>query len=367
MIASIDLPTQYEELQHDLDDAYHRVARRGQFICYEECEAFEAEFAAYCQVTYCSGVGNGLEAIELILRAYGIGAGDEVIVPSNTFIATWLAVSHTGARPVPVDPDADFYNVDPQRVEPAITDRTKAIIPVHLYGQPADADAIMDIAARYGLLVVDDAAQAHGARYKGRPVGSLSHAAAFSFYPTKNLGALGDGGAVVTSDGHLAERVRMLRNYGASAKYVHSIRGFNSRLDELQAALLRVKLRKLDDWNQRRREVASRYRDALQGIPGLVLPSVPEWAEPVWHQFVIRHPRRDAIQRHLAEQGIASLVHYPIPPHESDAYAGEGWGDSQCGIAHSLSREVLSLPIGPHMSAASVDAVAAALREFLRA
>lgn len=365
MIANIDLAAQYEELSQDLDEAYRRVARRGQYITGIECQAFEQEFADYCQTACCLGVGNGLEAIELTLRAYGIGAGDEVLVPSNTFIATWLAVSHTGARPVPVAPDEHTYNLDPQRIERGVTARTKAIVPVHLYGQPADADAIMAIAERHQLLVVDDAAQAHGARYKGRVVGCLSHAAAFSFYPTKNLGAMGDGGAVVTNDRQLGERIRMLGNYGSSEKYVHSARGFNSRLDELQAALLRVKLRKLDDWNGRRQQVANWYQAALAGLPELTLPKVPAWAEPVWHQYVVRHPRRDDLQGYLAERGIASLIHYPIAPHQSQAYANDGWGEAECGSAQRLSREVLSLPVGPHMSMANVQTVADAIREFL--
>ncbi len=248
--------------------------------------------------------------------ALDIGPGDEVIVPSNTYIATWLAVSQCGATPVPVEPDERTYNLDPNRIEAAITPRTKAILPVHLYGQPADLDPILAIARQHGLRVLEDAAQAHGARYKGRRIGGHGDAVAWSFYPGKNLGALGDGGAVTTNDPEIADRLRVLRNYGSRVKYVNEVQGVNSRLDPLQAAILHVKLRHLDDWNARRAAIAAHYREGLAAT-GLILPHVPAWAEPVWHLFIVRHPQRDALQRHLHEAGIGTLIHYPIPPHGS--------------------------------------------------
>jgi dTDP-4-amino-4,6-dideoxygalactose transaminase len=347
----LDLKASYTELQAELDEAYGRVMRSGWFIMGAELEAFESEFAAYCGAEHCVGVANGLDALQLILRALGVGAGDEVIVPSNTFIATWLAVSYAGATPVPAEPDERTYNLDPAAVEAAITPRTKAIIPVHLYGQPADMDSINDLAGKYGLAVVEDAAQAHGALYRERHVGSLGHAAAYSFYPGKNLGALGDGGAVVTNDAALADRVRVLRNYGSRVKYYHEIEGFNSRLDELQAALLRVKLARLDEWNERRRRVAEFYLQNLEGVAGLSLPFVPEWAAPVWHLFVVGHARREALQEHLSAAGISTLIHYPLPPHLQTAYASLGHGRGAFPRAERMAREVLSLPIGPHLSA----------------
>jgi dTDP-4-amino-4,6-dideoxygalactose transaminase len=353
----LDLKAPYLELKEELDAAYLRVMESGWYILGEEVRAFEEEFAAYCGAGYCVGVGNGLEALHLILRAYGVGEGDEVIVPSNTYIATWLAVSYAGARPVPVDPDERTYNMDPALVEAAITPRTRAIIPVHLYGQPANMDPINKLAAEYGLKVIEDAAQAHGAYYKGRRAGSLGDAAGFSFYPGKNLGAFGDGGAVVTDDPKLAEKVRVLRNYGSHKKYHNEAKGFNSRLDELQAALLRVKLAVLDGWNERRRVVATRYLEALGHLSGLILPCVPDWAEPVWHLFVVRHHGRDALQEYLTEAGVGTLIHYPVPPHLSDAYAKEGFKPGNLPIAEVIAREVLSLPIGPHVEPEAVDMV----------
>ena len=295
------------------------------------------------------GGGNGLEALHLILRAYDIGAGDEVIVPSHTFIATWLAVSYAGATPVPVEPDPETFNIAPERIEAAITSKTKAIMPVHLYGQPADMDPIMSIARQAGLKVIEDNAQAHGARYKGRRTGSLGDAAATSFYPAKNLGSFGDAGAVTTNDEELAHRIRCLRNYGSKEKYHHDFQGFNSRMDELQAAFLRVKLRRLDEWNSRRRAVAARYLDELDGVAELKLPFVPAWAEPVWHLFALRHPRRDEFRDSLVKVGIGTLIHYPIPPHLSGAYARAGWKPGDFPIAEEIAKTELSLPIGPHL------------------
>lgn len=362
----LDLNAQYLELKDELDAAYHRVMDSGWFVLGKEVEAFEAEFAEYCQVKHCIGVGNGLDALHLILRASGIGPGDEVIVPSNTYIATWLAVTYSGATPVPVEPDERTYNIDPSRIESAITERTKAIMPVHLYGQPADMDSINDIATRYGLKVFEDAAQAHGAKYKGRKTGGLGDAAGFSFYPGKNLGAFGDGGAVMTNDPVLAERIKVLRNYGSKIKYHNKIVGFNSRLDELQSALLRVKLTKLDEWNERRRIVAEKYLRELSNQKKLVLPNVPDWAEPVWHLFVVRHAQRDALQKSLNDAGIGTMIHYPIPPHMQVAYSELGYKEGTFPIAEKIRKEVLSLPLGPHLAEKHLNKVLSNVVEYFQ-
>lgn len=332
----------------------------GWYLMGPELEAFEAEFAAYCGAAHCVAVGSGCDALELSLRALGIGPGDEVIVPSHTFIASWVAISKTGARPVPVEPDERLQVLDPALVEAALTPRTKAIMPVHLYGHPADMRALDALAARHGLHVVEDAAQAHGARHHGTRVGSGS-TAAFSFYPGKNLGALGDGGAVVTGDAEVAARVRLLRNCGSREKYVHEVVAANSRLDELQCAMLRVKLARLEEWNGRRCALAGRYLRELDGVGDLVLPSVASWAEPVWHLFVVRTGERARLQEQLAQAGIGTLVHYPIAVHRSPAYAGEPLA-SPLPIAERLAGQVLSLPMGPHLDDASADLVIAAVR-----
>jgi dTDP-4-amino-4,6-dideoxygalactose transaminase len=350
----LDLKAAYLELQDELDAAYKRVMLSGWYIMGAELEAFESEFAAYCGARYCVGVGNGLEALHLILRAYGIEPGDEVIVPSNTYIATWLAVSQCGATPVAVEPVEATYNIDPARIEEAITPRTRAVIAVHLYGQTAAMDEIMEIAARYNIKVIEDAAQGHGALYKGRPSGSLGDAAGFSFYPGKNLGALGDGGAVVTSDSELFRKIKVLRNYGSRVKYHNELKGYNSRLDELQAAFLRVKLRKLDDWNQQRRKLAERYLRNLNPEYYL-LPSVPGWAEPIWHIFVVRSPKRDEVMKRLQENGIGCMIHYPVPPHLQPAYAELKLGEGTYPIAEIIHREVFSLPMWPQMSVKEQD------------
>jgi dTDP-3-amino-3,4,6-trideoxy-alpha-D-glucose transaminase len=363
-IPFLDLHTPYRELSDELDAAYRRVMESGWYILGAEVEAFESEFAAYCGARHCVSVGNGLDALALTLRGLGVGPGDEVIVPAHTFIATWLAVSAAGALPVAADVDERTGNLDPAAARAAVTPRTAALMPVHLYGQPADMDAVSAVARRHGLKVVEDAAQAHGARYGGRRAGALGDAAGFSFYPVKNLGALGDGGAVTTDDGELAARVRLLRNYGSRVKYQHEQRGGNSRLDELQAALLRVKLRHLDDWNARRAAVAARYRAALAGLPGLALPHVPDDVEPVWHLFAVRHPRRDELQHHLSRCGIGSMVHYPVPPHQSGAYRDGAWRGGGLAVAERWARECLSLPIGPHLSREDAGLVAAAVARF---
>ena len=360
----LDLKLAHEELRRELDDAYRRVMDSGRYILEQEVDAFEREFADYCGTQYCIGVGNGLDALHLVLRAYGIGGGDDVIVPAHTYIATWLAVSFCGARPVPVDCDPHTFNINPELIEAAITPRTKAIIAVHLYGQPADMDRIVDIARKFDLKVIEDAAQAHGARYKGQRAGNLGDAAGFSFYPGKNLGALGDAGAVVTNDPELANRVHMLGNYGAQIKYEHEFQGVNSRLDALQAAFLRTKLKYLDQWNERRQRTAAGYLSVLTDVPELMLPLVPQWADPVWHLFVVRHQQRDRLQQFLSAKEIGTLIHYPIPPHLSKAYAASGWRIGDFPITERLAKTVLSLPMGPHLADAMQAEVATRLKEF---
>jgi dTDP-4-amino-4,6-dideoxygalactose transaminase len=360
-IPFLDVPAAYAELQEELDDAARRVMASGAFILGPEVTAFEQEFADYCGTRHAIGVGSGLDALRLLLLAHELEPGDEVIVPSNTFIATWLAVSQAGATPVPVEPDVPTHNITAGAIEAAITPRTKAIMPVHLYGQPADMDAIVALGRERGIPVIEDAAQAQGARYGGRRAGSLADAAGFSFYPGKNLGALGDAGAVTTDDDALADRVRLLRNYGSKVKYHHDVPGLNSRLDSLQAAFLRVKLRRLDEWNERRRAVAARYLEQLEGTRDLVLPAVAPSTEPVWHLFVVRHPRRDALQQQLAEAGVDTIIHYPIPPHRTGAYAA-GFDGRSLPLAEQLGDEVLSLPMGPQLPLADADRVIEAVR-----
>ena len=355
-VSFLDLRSAYAELAGEIDAAVARVTASGWYILGPDVDAFEAAFADYCEAGHCVGVANGLDALHLALLAMDIGPGDEVIVPSNTFIATWLAVSMVGAVPVPVEPDERSCNIDPARIEEAITERTKAIIPVHLYGQPADLDPILAIARRHGLKVLEDAAQAHGARYKGRRVGAHGDAVAWSFYPGKNLGALGDGGAVTTNDPEIARRVRMLGNYGSERKYVNPVRGFNSRLDPIQAAVLAVKLARLDEWNARRSAIAACYARHLCDS-AIALPPVPDWAEPSWHLFVVRTPRRDALAAALEGAGIQTLIHYPVPPHLQGAYAGLGLAAGSLPIAERLASSVLSLPIGPHLSDADCERV----------
>lgn len=360
----LDIGSGYQELKDELDQAYQRVMESGWYILGQEVETFEEKFAAYCGVKHCIGVGNGLEALHLILRGYGIGAGDEVIVPANTYIATWLAVSYAGAKPVPVEPDPATYNIDPERIEEVINGHTRAILPVHLYGQPADMDPIQAIAKRYGLKVIEDAAQAHGARYQEHRIGSLGDAAGWSFYPGKNLGAFGDAGAVTTDDDGLAEQVRLLRNYGSRSKYYNERQGFNSRLDPLQAAFLGVKLDHLEEWNNRRATLAVNYQQALADLPGLILPHAPSWATPCWHLFVVRHPQRAALQDYLAQVGVGTLIHYPVPPHLSQAYQEGGWKIGKFPLTEALSEKVLSLPIGPHLTTESQEWVIRSLHNF---
>lgn len=349
----LDLKAGYLELRSEIDTAIQRVLESGWYILGEEVDAFEQEYASYCEAKYCVGLANGLDALHLALLALDVGPGDEVIVPSNTYIATWLAVSQCGATPISVEPNEASYNIVPALIEAAITPLTKVILPVHLYGQPADMEAILAIAQKHGLRVVEDAAQAHGARYKGKRIGAHSDVVAWSFYPSKNLGAYGDGGAITTDNPEVADRIRVLRNYGSRVKYVNEVRGFNSRLDTLQAAVLRVKLQHLDRWNNMRRVIAAGYLDGLVNT-GLTLPAVPDWAEPVWHLFVLRSKNRDTLQQKLHDSGIETMIHYPIPPHRSRAYKDLKVADQNCAIAEVLSNEVLSIPINPYLQASDV-------------
>lgn len=359
----LDVRSTYLDLKEEMDFALARVLESGAYILGPEVEAFENDFAAYLGVGHCVGVGSGMDALHLAFCTLGVGPGDEVLVPGNTYIATWLAVSYSGATPVPVEPDLSTYTIDPGRIEAAITPRTRGIVPVHLYGQPADMDAILDIARRHGLWVVEDAAQAQGARYKGNRIGGMGDIVCWSFYPGKNLGAFGDAGAITTNREDIADRVRVLRNYGSRIKYVNETKGFNSRLDSLQAAVLRIKLRRLDDWNARRRALASLYEEALQGT-SVVLPYTPDWAEPVHHVYVVRSSQRDQLQEHLRARGISTLIHYPIPPHRQDAYRELGLDEGSMPITELIHREVLSLPMGPHLGREQAEAVVENIREF---
>jgi len=357
----LDLGAAYRELKTEIDAAVSRVLESGCYILGPEVEAFETEWAAYCHVKHAVGLANGLDALVLALRALNVGPGDEVIVPSNTYIATWLAVSAVGAKPVPIEPNPTTHNIDTKRIAAAITPRTKVLLPVHLYGQPADMDPILDIASRHGLRVIEDAAQAHGARYKGKRIGAHGDIVCWSFYPGKNLGALGDAGAITTNDTALAERVALLRNYGSRQKYVNDEAGVNSRLDPIQAAVLRVKLGVLDEWTERRRAVASAYTVGLAEC-GLILPHVPEWAEPAWHLYVVRTSDRDALQGRITKAGIGTLIHYPIPPHMQKAYADMEILPDAFPLALDLASEVLSLPMGPQLDLNQVQDIVNALK-----
>lgn len=365
MIPFFDINAGHAELGDGLQKAFTRVLQSGSIIMGAELKAFEDEFAAYCGVKHCIGVGNGLDALALALRARGIGHGDEVLVPSQTFIASWLAVSMTGATPVPVEINIGTYGIDPTLLRDHITPRTKAIMPVHLYGSPADMDAINSVAKEFNLFVLEDAAQAHGSYYKGKRAGSLGDAAGFSFYPSKNLGALGDGGAIVTDDDALADDMRRLRNYGSTKKYVHEVAGVNSRLDELQAAILRVKLPELDHGNERRRAIADRYTAALQGIEDLHTPLSVEGAQAVYHLYVVRTSRRDELAAYLNEQGVTCLIHYPIAPHQQGAYSELQIAADSLPLANQAAAQTLSLPIWPQMPLSAVDEVIAHIKKFM--
>jgi dTDP-4-amino-4,6-dideoxygalactose transaminase len=362
VIPVLDVGASYAEIAGEIDAAVHKVLRSGWYIGGEAVETLEQDFAAYCGAQHCVGTGNGLEALALSLRALGVGKGDEVIVPANTYIATWLAVSMVEALPVPVEPDPATHCIDAGRIEAAITPRTKCIMPVHLYGHPCDMDAIMRIARAGNLMVVEDAAQAHGAAWQGQRIGAHGDAVAWSFYPTKNLGAFGDAGAVTTNNAELAERLRLLRNYGSRDKNVHEVKGVNSRLDPVQAAILSVKLRHLDDWQSRRQAIADFYADAFAGLNSAIAPATAAGATHAWHLYVMRFDRRDEVEASLAAQGVASAVHYPTPPFRQAAYGEFADQAGQWPLSDEMARSVLSIPMGPHLSLDDAGRVVEAVR-----
>jgi len=365
LIKATDFSFVTKRINKELKEATNRVIDSNWYILGKEVEKFESEFANYLGIKYCIGVGNGLEALHIILRAYGIGEGDEVIIPSNTYIATALAVSYAGAVPIMVEPNEQTYNINPDLIEEKITKKTKAIIPVHLYGQACDMDPINGVAWRYNLKVIEDAAQAHGATYKGKKCGALGDAAGFSFYPTKNLGALGDAGAITTNDKELAEKIRALRNYGSEKHYYNKYMGFNSRLDEIQSAILRVKLKYLEEFNRERKIIAQLYFKGLQDA-NIILPYVPEWAEPVWHQFVIRSKKRDELQEYLKSKGIGTLIHYPLPIHLQEAYKHLVYKKGDFPIAEKIANEVLSLPIWVGLKKEEIKMIYKVIKNFKR-
>lgn len=360
----VDLAAQYSAIAEEIHAAITKVLRGTDFILGQEVSLFEEEFAVYCEAKYAVGVDSGTSALELALRAFGIGPGDEVITAANTFIATAFAISYTGATPVLVDVDPQTYTIDTNQLERAISHRTKALIPVHLYGHPADMEPIFEIAERHELVVIEDACQAHGATYKGKRVGSLGHAAAFSFYPAKNLGAYGDGGMVITNDKRVAESIRLLRDYGQREKYHHVLQGYNHRLDTLQAAILRVKLKHLDAWNSARRRHAKLYTRLL-GDSGVVTPREADYAESVWHLYVIQVPDQRALKAWLADRGIATGIHYPIPVHLQGAYEKLGYKSGDFPIAERYARQVLSLPMFPELTPGSIEYVVEVIRNFV--
>ena len=356
---------QHQAIREDVLAAVAKVYDSQWYVLGESVQQFEQQYAAFCHTDHCVGLANGLDALHLALEALGVGAGDEVIVPSNTYIATWLAISFVGATPVPVEPNPATYNLDPALLEAAITPRTRAIMPVHLYGQACEMQAIMDVAKRHNLYVVEDNAQSQGAAYRGGITGSFGDVNATSFYPGKNLGALGDAGAVTTNDAELAKKVRTLRNYGSQKKYYNEVIGHNSRLDELQAAVLSVKLPKLMDWTRQRQEVAALYDEQLAGIADLQLPVVAPDATHVYHLYVVRTSQRDALQQHLTEQGVGTLIHYPVPPHLQEAYRSMNFKKGDFPIAEELATTCLSLPMFPGMTAEQVHTVSSHIRTFL--
>ena len=353
----LDLAKAYQELRPQLDKALLRVASSGQYLFGPETESFEREFADYIGTRYAVTVGSGLDALIIALRAYGIGVGDDVLVPTNTFVATWMAVSAVGARPIPVEPDPHTYNIDIKNLNRRLSKNTRAIIPVHLYGRPCDMESVTKWAKDHSLPVIEDAAQSHGAwmQHPLRKTGSLGQAGCWSFYPGKNMGAFGDAGAITTNDERIAERCRELRNYGSVVKYHHETMGVNSRISEMDAAVLRVKLRVLNEWNRRREAVAQQYLDLLSDVP-LVLPELPESVKPSWHLFVVQTSERDGLRQFLREHEIDTQIHYPVPPLRQPVYAAQ-YSPNGCPIAEWLSQRILSLPIGPHMSEAQVRRV----------
>lgn len=362
-IPFVSLEKMHSEIEKDILIKFQEVYRKNWFVHGEEVKKFEEEFASYCNAKYCVGCGNGLDALYLILRAYDIGEGDEVIIPSNTFIATALAVSYVGASPVLVEPNLETYNINTTLIENAVTERTKAIIAVHLYGQSADMDPIKEIARKYNLKVVEDCAQSHGALYKGIKVGSLGDAAAFSFYPGKNLGALGDGGAVITNDKQVLEKVRSIGNYGSNKKYNHIYKGTNSRLDEIQAAFLRIKLQSLDKWNDERRKIARKYLKEINNEK-IIKPITAEFTSHVWHLFVVRTVYRDELIKFLEDRGIITNVHYPIAIHNQRAYKEIDLKNGTLELAEKIANEVVSLPLWYGMKEEEIDYVIKAINDF---
>lgn len=363
-IPFIDLKTQFHALESELMPKIRAVMEQSSFILGGPVAEFEKNFAAYSECKHGIGVASGLDGIKLALRALDIGPGDEVITAANTFIATALGISSVGATPVLVDCDAHYYNIDPAKIEAAITPRTKAIMPVHLYGQPAEMEPIMDIARRHKLRVIEDASQAHGARYKGKRAGSFGDIAAFSLYPGKNLGAYGDGGIITTNDDALADKMLTLRNYGSKVKYHHLVKGENSRLDTIQAVVCDVKLKHLDAGNVKRRAAAARYTERLSGMKDVITPPLLPNAEHVFHLYVIRVPRREALMEHLKKNGVGTIIHYPIPIHLQDAYADAGWTNGMFPVTEKYAHEILSLPIFPDISGPQIDHVVASVRSF---
>jgi dTDP-4-amino-4,6-dideoxygalactose transaminase len=367
-VPMVDLRAQYLRIQADIDAAIGRVVASTQFIGGEECRLFEQEFAAFCGARHAVGVANGTDALTLALRAYGVGPGDEVVTVANTFIATGEAILLNGVRPVFVDVDEASFTMDPKTLERAITPRTKLILPVHLYGHPANMEGVLAVASRHGLPVLEDAAQAHGAEWRGRRAGALGHAACFSFYPTKNLGAFGDAGMVLSSDEGFVARVRQVANHGAGThRYDNVVLGTNSRLDTLQAAILRVKLRHLERWNAERAERAAAYSKALEGAPGVVTPREREGARSAWHLYTIRVPERDALADHLKSRGIGTAIHYPRPIHLQASMASAGGRPGDLPVSEQLSREVLCLPLYPELPLEDVARVAGEVRAFVGA
>ena len=354
------------QIKSDVLATFEEFFDSGWYVLGERVKQFETEYAAFNHVSHCIGVSNGLDALHLALKALGIGSGDEIIVPSNTYIATVLAVTYLGATPVFVEPDNNTYNINPQNIEAAITPRTKAIMPVHLYGQACDMTAIIHIAKKHRLYVVEDNAQSQGAAWNGKLTGSWGHINGTSFYPGKNLGALGDAGAVTTNNAELAQKAAVLRNYGSQKKYYNEVIGHNMRLDEVQAAFLSIKLRHLPEWTSQRQEIAGWYNELLTGIPDLVLPYLAETATHVYHLYIIRHPQRDALQKHLKEKGIGTLIHYPVPPHLQEAYAYLSFKKGDFPIAEEIADTCLSLPMWPGMKREEIEEVANAIHQFFK-
>jgi dTDP-4-amino-4,6-dideoxygalactose transaminase len=362
-----DFRAAYEELKAELDEAYHRFMQSGWYVLGKEVSLFEEEYAAYCEAKHSVGVGSGLEALHLGLRAVDCGPGDDVIVASNTYIATWLAVTQVGATIVPVEPDEKTYNINSELIEQAVTPRTKVILATNLYGQPCDYDAIRAVAERHGLFFIVDNAQAQGARYKGRRVGGVADVECHSFYPSKNLGAFGEAGSVTTNDDEIADSIRILRNYGSRTRYHNEVIGYNSRIDELQAAFLRVKLRHLDEWNARRKALAERYLAHLSPLHAqLGLPFTASWADHVWHLFPVRQASRNALQKKLSEDGVQTIIHYPTPPHSQPAYSTSTAAQQRFPVAETIHHEILSLPLHPQLSITLQDQVISSVFDFFR-